>query len=183
MRRAGLATHYVPSKLLPQLQQSLLGLGPAAEDHGARHAPSRTRMHAGCTHPGLPWLLACPYGWLVHPLQSCVQLAAAGTVGELLASFEGREQMPEGQLEGMRCVPGCQAATHACLPVPAAARFSQPWIRCIDAALTCAAPRLQTCSADISVCFGGRRSVEDVYAACEELGGQWGIDTIGLMSK
>ena len=38
-------------------------------------------------------------------------------------------------------------------------------------------------SADISVCFGGRKSVEDVYAACEQLGGQWGIDTIALMSK
>lgn len=35
----------------------------------------------------------------------------------------------------------------------------------------------------LDLVFGGRASVEEVYRACEELGGQWGIDTIALMSK
>ncbi len=37
-------------------------------------------------------------------------------------------------------------------------------------------------SADISLCFGGKASVEAIYEACER-DGQWGIDTIALMSK
>ena len=37
--------------------------------------------------------------------------------------------------------------------------------------------------ADISFCFGGKQRVEDIYAACEGSGGQWGIDAIALMSR
>ena len=39
------------------------------------------------------------------------------------------------------------------------------------------------CRADIDFCFGGKQSVEEIYAELERSGGQWGIDTIALMSK
>lgn len=36
---------------------------------------------------------------------------------------------------------------------------------------------------DIDFCFGGKRSVEEIYAELERSGGHWGIDTIAQMSK
>ena len=36
---------------------------------------------------------------------------------------------------------------------------------------------------DIDFCFGGKQSVEEIYAACERSGGQWGIDAIAQMSR
>lgn len=94
VRRAGIATHYIPSKYLPQVQQAIIELGPKASD--------------------------------------------AGVLGAVLDGYEQKEALPQGQLESMR--------------------------------------------ADIDFCFGGRQSVEGIYEACERAG-QWGIDTIGLMSK
>ncbi|EFN58909.1 hypothetical protein CHLNCDRAFT_140853 [Chlorella variabilis] len=35
VRHAGIATHYIPSQLLPELHQSIVGLGPAASDAAA----------------------------------------------------------------------------------------------------------------------------------------------------
>ncbi|KAL4440735.1 hypothetical protein ABPG77_000444 [Micractinium sp. CCAP 211/92] len=58
VRHAGIATHYIPSRHLPAVEQAIAGLGPAARD--------------------------------------------AGKLRELLASFEGREALPEGSLEAMR---------------------------------------------------------------------------------
>jgi hypothetical protein len=31
--------------------------------------------------------------------------------------------------------------------------------------------------------FGGCNSVEEIYAACEEKGGQWGVETVAEMAK
>lgn len=95
VRHAGIATHYIPSQLLPQVHQSIVSLGAAAKD--------------------------------------------PAVLGELLSSYEQREPLPDGQL-------------HAIRP-------------------------------DIDFCFGGKQSVEDIYAELERSGGQWGIDTIALMSK
>ncbi|KAL4457481.1 hypothetical protein ABPG75_012346 [Micractinium tetrahymenae] len=95
VRHAGIATHYIPSKHLPEVQQSIEDMGLAASD--------------------------------------------AGRLGELLTSFERREALPEGQLAAKR--------------------------------------------ADIDFCFGGKGSVEEIYAECERSGGQWGIDAIAQMSK
>ena len=98
VRHAGLATHFILSKHLPQLQQCIMDLGPAAGD-----------------------------------------LAA---LGNLLASFERRE--------------GAALPGGALLPARAA---------------------------DISYIFGGRQSVEEVHAACGGRGGQWGVDTLALMTR
>ena len=98
VRHATLATHYIHSRHLPQLQQCIAGLGPAVGDPAA--------------------------------------------LGELLTSFERREgaALPEGALLPAR-------------------------------------------GADISYIFGGRQSVEEVHAACAERGGQWGADTLALMTR
>ncbi|KAL4857852.1 3-hydroxyisobutyryl-CoA hydrolase [Chlorella vulgaris] len=95
VRHGGIATHYIPSRLLPELHQSIVGLGPAAGD--------------------------------------------AAALGDVLSAFEGREALPEGQLASNR--------------------------------------------AAIDACFAGKQSVEDIYAACERNGGQWGADTLAQMSK
>jgi hypothetical protein len=39
------------------------------------------------------------------------------------------------------------------------------------------------CRAAMDACFAGKQSVEDIYAACERNGGQWGADTLAQMSK
>lgn len=61
----------------------------------------------------------------------------------------------------------------ACAPPDALA--SQPPCPCPCAPVP---PR-----ADIDFCFGGKGSVEEVYAECERSGGQWGIDAIAQMSE
>lgn len=95
VKHAKVATHYVASKHLPELQQALEGLGTAAAD--------------------------------------------AREVGRVLDAFEAREALPEGEIAGIKPT--------------------------------------------VDLVFGGRASVEEVYAACERLGGQWGVEAIGLMSK
>ena len=95
MRHAALATHYIHSKHLPQVHQSLINLGPAASDPGA---PAALRGGAALVQAGLT---ACVHNGRadVAPLHTCL---CAGTVGELLTSFEKQEPLPEGQLESMR---------------------------------------------------------------------------------
>ena len=70
----------------------------------------------------------------------------------------------------------------AALPAPALLALRRHWTGqrvCSSSAPGCAPLR----RADIDFCFRGKASVEEVYAELERSGGQWGIDTIGQMSK
>lgn len=121
------------SYFLPRLRG---GLGMYLALTGARLTGVDVR-HAGiATH-------YIPSQHLPEVLQAIEDLGPAardaGRLGELLASFERREALPEGTLKSMR--------------------------------------------ADIDFCFGGKGSVEEVYAECERSGGQWGIDAIAQMSE
>lgn len=95
VRHAGLATHFVPSRLVPDLEHALAQLGAQAYKEGA--------------------------------------------VGRVLHEFEGRHALPQGKLGAQR-------------------------------------ERIDTA-------FGGASSVEEVYEACRQAGGQWGADAVAMMEK
>ena len=61
VKHARVATHYIPSKHLPELQQALVGLGAAASDPAQGVRPSCRRLRGPfLTAPALalPWALA-----------------------------------------------------------------------------------------------------------------------------
>lgn len=188
VRHAGIATHYIPSRLLPEVPlQGLL----LADVRGGAVPLQEAAVHLSSTGP--------------PPLQlhqAIIALGAAasdaGALGRLLASFERRQPLPEGQLAAIRracagwrrrCLPqefACWglALASACTPSPLGLP-SRPPPAPPPPALTHTPGLMPTPlrRPDIDFCFGGKASVEEVYEACERSGGQWGVDAVALMSK